>query len=223
MRDDPRSPDRRLVAGVVHELNNALTAIVGLAEKLEGEERLDDDTRGQIAVIAAQGRRLRHLSDRLAAFARGEAISAADASPPAARPLLSSPGPPLQPSPAGAVLLVDDEEMIRTVVSWQLQGMGHEVIAVDSAESALDAYDADPGRFQLALIDVVLPGRSGTELARQLRSRRLPVILLSGTPMDQQSAADALPCLLKPVPLLDLQRAVADALSPQPARGSESP
>lgn len=214
MEDDPRAPERRFAAEVVHELNNALTAIVGLAEKLESDARLEDDVRSQVGVIAAQGRRLRHLSERLAAFSRGQAAPPPGAASEAGSRLLPGAGARVEPQPGGSLLLVDDEEMIRTIVSWQLQGMGHDVVAVESAEQALETYESGPERFRLALIDVVLPGRSGLDLAHDLRRRSLPVILLSGTPLDPQADLDV-PCLTKPVPLLELQRAVADALSPK--------
>ena len=215
MDDDPQAPLRRLAADVVHELNNALTAILGLAEKLEAEPGLEDSLRQQLSLIADNGRRLRRLSDRLGAFSRSGESAAVEA--PTIRPdarLLPRSGDP-QPQPAaGSLLVVDDEEVVRRILSWQLEGMGHDVLATASAEEALVAYDSEPARFRMALIDIVLPGQSGFDLARELRQRRagLPILFLTGAaPLDTFDAPA--PCLTKPVSLQDLQRAVDAALT----------
>jgi two-component system, cell cycle sensor histidine kinase and response regulator CckA len=81
------------------------------------------------------------------------------------------------------ILVVEDEDFVRNVTCEVLQFAGYEVLAArDAAEAA--ALFAESSRVTLLLTDVVLPGRTGGELARELRAMHpeLKVILISGYP-----------------------------------------
>lgn len=65
------------------------------------------------------------------------------------------------------VLIVDDDPHISRTLEIMLRGDGHEVLRTGSAEEALDLLEAEP--VDMALIDLQLPGMSGTELLRRLR------------------------------------------------------
>jgi CheY-like chemotaxis protein len=97
----------------------------------------------------------------------------------------------------GFVLLVDDEEVIRNTTAQMLADMGYAVIEAASADEAL-AHLADP-RISLLVTDHLMPGMSGTELAREARARRpgLPILVISGFAEVADIAPD-LPRLMKP-------------------------
>src|SRR5690625_3469676 len=76
------------------------------------------------------------------------------------------------------ILLVQDEESYREPLTYQLERDGYEVIAVDNGDDALVAY----GRTapDLVLLDLMLPGMSGTDVCRELRRLgNTPVIMLT--------------------------------------------
>jgi two-component system response regulator RegX3 len=76
------------------------------------------------------------------------------------------------------ILLVEDEESYRDPLTYQLERDGFEVVAVGDGKSALVAYER--GGVDLVLLDVMLPGLSGTEVCRELRLRgNVPVIMLT--------------------------------------------
>jgi DNA-binding NarL/FixJ family response regulator len=82
----------------------------------------------------------------------------------------------------GPILVVDDDADFRELVTTLLTEAGYTVADADSGEAALLAVDERPPA--LVILDVWLPGLSGYEVCRQLRSRfgeGLPVIFLSGT------------------------------------------
>jgi two-component system cell cycle sensor histidine kinase/response regulator CckA len=81
------------------------------------------------------------------------------------------------------LMLVDDDEAVRSVIATILRRAGHEVTVVSDAKSALEAADGIAG-LELLITDVVMPGMSGVELARELKRRRpgLKVLLFSGYP-----------------------------------------
>ena len=76
------------------------------------------------------------------------------------------------------ILLVEDEESYRDPLSYQLTRDGFEVATAATGPEALAEYDR--GGADLVLLDLMLPGLSGTEVCRQLRTRGdVPVIMLT--------------------------------------------
>jgi len=76
------------------------------------------------------------------------------------------------------ILLVEDEESYRDPLSYLLRKEGYDVTAVATGPDALAAFDS--GGADLVLLDLMLPGLSGTEVCRQLRQRSdVPVIMLT--------------------------------------------
>ena len=66
------------------------------------------------------------------------------------------------------VLVVDDEESVRTFAERVLREAGYEVVVASDGPNALDILKQQ-GSFDLFVIDIVMPQLSGDELARQLR------------------------------------------------------
>jgi DNA-binding NtrC family response regulator len=88
---------------------------------------------------------------------------------------------PGTPAPR-AVLLVEDDEGVRGFVRQVLEQAGFAVLMAAGADEAACLFRAAPGRIDLLLTDVVMPGRTGPELVAELRSTRpgLPVLFMSG-------------------------------------------
>ena len=78
------------------------------------------------------------------------------------------------------ILCVDDEEIPRKLRELVLKKQGYEVITVGSGREALEALAI--GQFDLVLTDQLMPGMTGTELTRQIKSSMpdMPVIIISG-------------------------------------------
>lgn len=82
-------------------------------------------------------------------------------------------------------MVVDDDDGVRTSVTWALEADGFEVVAVDNGLAAIDALEsAEP---VLAVLDLSLPGLGGLDILRRVRAdeaiagrRALPIIVLSG-------------------------------------------
>jgi len=76
------------------------------------------------------------------------------------------------------ILVVEDEESFRDALSYMLRKEGFEVHLADTGPAALEAFDRHGA--DLVLLDLMLPGLSGTEVCRALRSRSsVPVIMLT--------------------------------------------
>ena len=119
------------------------------------------------------------------------------------------------------VLLVEDEPSIRVVAARVLAGRGYTVLTAANGEDALRVARAHPGTVDLLLTDVVMPGMSGSTLARQLLAERpgLRVLYMSGyTDADivHHGVLDAGTMFLeKPFTPQVLARHVRDALDTQ--------
>jgi CheY-like chemotaxis protein len=85
----------------------------------------------------------------------------------------------------GHILLVEDEESNRTVLSLILENLGLEVTAAANGQSAMEA--AGRSGFDAVLMDIQLPDISGLEVARQLRAKgfQTPIIALSAEVLEE--------------------------------------
>ena len=83
------------------------------------------------------------------------------------------------PSPAGTVLIVDDESEIRESLQTLLEMEGFEVETAVSGEEGLSQMADRP--FDLVLLDLTLPGRNGMEILSDIRAHdtRMPVIMIT--------------------------------------------
>ncbi len=112
--------------------------------------------------------------------------------PEATAPVESAP----EPLPAVAprtVLLAEDEEELREAIAEGLAAAGYRVVAAADGAEAVARFEEDPGRFDAAVLDVVMPRLGGPDAAEALRRRRpdLPVLFLSG--YDPESRAERVP------------------------------
>jgi len=80
------------------------------------------------------------------------------------------------------ILLVEDNDAIRSLFSNALAMQGFEVTTAIDAEDAIIRFTVENGNYDLVISDIVMPGKSGLELADELRSRKpkIGVILTSG-------------------------------------------
>ena len=76
------------------------------------------------------------------------------------------------------ILVVEDEPSFHEVLSYQLGREGYDVTVAETGDEGLAAFAREGA--DLVLLDLMLPGTSGTEVCRQLRTRsRVPIIMLT--------------------------------------------
>jgi signal transduction histidine kinase/CheY-like chemotaxis protein len=117
--------------------------------------------------------------------------------------------------PAGnkRLVVIDDDDEVRAVIVELLRHMDYEVSEASDGEHGLDLLDKVAPA--LAIIDYLMPGMNGAEVARKARLRApgLPIIFISG--YADSSAIDLIPhsrLLRKPVVLTELEQTVSSAL-----------
>jgi DNA-binding response OmpR family regulator len=108
------------------------------------------------------------------------------------------------------ILVVDDEEATRGLITLILRQEGYAVLEAADCEDAEKIHRRHHGRIDLLLTDVSLPGPNGPELAAALRESvpDLPVIFMSGMPEAEQYT----PFLQKPFDVTELVRRVRSSV-----------
>ena len=78
------------------------------------------------------------------------------------------------------ILVVEDEDNIRAFVVLNLKRVGYEVVDVNCGEAALEAFAQNSGDFDIAILDIMMPGMDGFEVCRRLReqSSSIGIIML---------------------------------------------
>jgi CheY-like chemotaxis protein len=130
--------------------------------------------------------------------------------PEAVEPLSASPQP-VEPSAGrteGLAIVIDDEDLVRASSAAMVAELGFNVVEANSAEAALGLLDEglEP---DLIVTDHLMPGMSGTDLARLLRERRpsLKLLIVSGY-ADADGIIPDLDMLRKPFRASDLASAI---------------
>jgi two-component system, OmpR family, alkaline phosphatase synthesis response regulator PhoP len=84
------------------------------------------------------------------------------------------------------VLIVDDEEDILELVRYNLMSEGYDAVCTDSGEKAIALAGSE--RFDLLILDLMLPGMDGIEVAKRLKAdpktRHIPIIMLTAKSED---------------------------------------
>lgn len=109
------------------------------------------------------------------------------------------------------ILLIEDDESMRTLVGRMLSRLKIKVIAAEDGQSGLQALEAATHPVDLIICDWNMPGMSGMEVFEQVRARRpdLPFLLLTGR-ADLDSVASAKKAgiagyIVKPISLPELK------------------
>jgi len=116
---------------------------------------------------------------------------------------------------AATVLLVDDEELVRSATAEMLRDIGYSVIELASASQALSAIrsgiDAD-----ILVSDYVMPGMTGGQLINELRATgvRIPTLLVTGYAATGEDVPGDVTRLAKPFRQVDLAARVNELLRP---------
>jgi PAS domain S-box-containing protein len=97
-------------------------------------------------------------------------------------PTASCPDTGTADSRRAVVLLVDDDSEVRAATTEMLRYAGHDVIEAAGGREALERLDREGDRIDLMMVDYVMPGMNGLEVARLGRLRRpgLPTLFVTG-------------------------------------------
>lgn len=84
------------------------------------------------------------------------------------------------------ILIVEDEAAIREFEAINLKRAGYQIVEAGSGEEALEIYDNDFEGFDIALLDVMMPGMDGFALCKELRKRSESIGIIMLTAKSQE-------------------------------------
>jgi CheY-like chemotaxis protein len=118
----------------------------------------------------------------------------------------------------GTILVVDDEEMVLDIGTEMIGKMGYRTLSARNGNEAMSLYRKSPGDIDLVVLDLIMPGASGSETFDMLRqiNADVKVLLSSGYSIDSQAIAlmdrGCNGFIQKPYDLEDLSRKIDDIL-----------
>jgi signal transduction histidine kinase len=119
------------------------------------------------------------------------------------------------------VLVVDDEPMVRDVISQYLIVDGHQVETAVGGKEGVEKFKNN--RFDLVLVDRAMPDMNGDQVASAIKSvnSTMPVVMLTGFGSMMEATGEKPPSVDlvvgKPITMVDLRAAVARVVGPHPA------
>jgi len=127
---------------------------------------------------------------------------------------------PKEPVPCGneQILLVDDKEAILTIEKQMLERLGYQVTSRNSSLEALEAFRANPDKFDLIITDMQMPNMPGDKLSAELIKilPDIPILLCTGfseTMSEEKAASLGIKgLLLKPIVMRDLSQKIREVL-----------
>jgi CheY-like chemotaxis protein len=112
------------------------------------------------------------------------------------------------------ILLVDDEDAIVTMEKQMLERLGYSVVSRTSSVEALEAFKANPDKFDLVITDMAMPNMSGDKFASELVKIRpdIPILLCTGfsekIPAGKANAMGIKGILMKPIIIKDFSNMI---------------
>lgn len=133
-----------------------------------------------------------------------------------------APGEATSRGDGARILLVEDEDTVRSVTRRLLEKLGYEVETASRAEEALERFGEGADHFDLVLTDIVMPGLTGVEMAEVLAREHpdLKFLFMSGytsKELGRDPERPPEPFLPKPFSIEELARCVKEALEGPPA------
>ena len=126
--------------------------------------------------------------------------------------------PDVVPEGNERILFVDDEAALANLGKYMLERLGYQVESRTSSIEALEAFRAQPDRFDLVITDMTMPNMTGMELAKEIIGIRptLPVVICTGysdlISEDKAKAMDIREFIMKPVIKREIAHAVRRVL-----------
>jgi PAS domain S-box-containing protein len=142
-----------MMAGVAHELNNPLTAILGISDLMR-ERAADDATRRQVEIVLKQARRAAGIVQNLLAFSRPSALASKKLRP---------------------------EQVIKQVIDQQQPSLRQKNVAIQlEARQDLPAVDADPRLLQQVFVNLIVNAEQAISSRRDHGTLRITVEAVEG-------------------------------------------
>lgn len=117
------------------------------------------------------------------------------------------------------ILVVDDEEFLRAILTDLLSLLGYDVIQASDGDEAVKIYQERKDEIGIVILDVIMPGKDGFEVLRELKklNKDVKVVLTSGVVSEKRiedivATNQNVGFVQKPYNLVEIQKAIEKLL-----------
>lgn len=112
------------------------------------------------------------------------------------------------------ILVVDDERMLRDMLSGFLSEYGYNILIAEDGQEALEIYHSNNNAIHLILMDIVMPRKDGIAAYKEIKATNplMKIILMSGYNANNLHVSEELKIVRKPFSFSDMVKTIRNAL-----------
>jgi CheY-like chemotaxis protein len=187
--DNTKTEDRdssvvgEMTGGVMHEFNNVLQGIIGLAEMLDADPSLPEKARVGMKAIRRLGQNATKMMQDLSEAEDMRGTTTSDAGDITA--VADAPEAPKDEKKS--ILVVEDDQLVLNVITGMLKYLGYPTYGAHDGLEAMNIFQENASRIGMVITDMVMPRMGGLELTKELRnsSPDTKVVLMTGYLQDE--------------------------------------
>ncbi len=163
-----------LAGGIAHDFNNLLAGILGNVDIMRSDLPASSPMVSNLHAIETAAHQAADLAKGLLTFGRKALVRPV--------PLAMAKAVDTADTTGGTVLVVEDEEIVRTVTAAMVNRSGCTALTAENGASALHVLQEHQGSVNLILLDMTMPGMTTQEIIPALRAiaPAIPIVLASG-------------------------------------------
>jgi CheY-like chemotaxis protein len=157
----------QMTADVLHEFNNVLQGIIGLAEMLDADGTLPEKARVGMKAIRRLGQNATNMVQSI--FETGEETLPMDTESHDIEAVTDVQVPEVLHATKTSILVVEDDPLVLNVVTGMLKYLGYRTFSATNGIEAVKAYANNQDLIGMVITDLVMPKMGGLDLAKQLQ------------------------------------------------------
>lgn len=168
-----------LTGGVLHQFNNVLQGIIGLAEMLDADSSVPEKARTSMKAIRRLGENAAKMVQSLSEIGEVPEEALLDDSEVEAVIAAAVPEAPVKKH---SVLVVEDDRLVLNAIVGMLRFLGYSTLAAKNGLEALEIINKAPDQIGLIITDMVMPKMGGLELAEEVLAKypEIKIVVMTG-------------------------------------------
>jgi CheY-like chemotaxis protein len=113
------------------------------------------------------------------------------------------------------ILVVDDERMLREMLSGFLSDNGYTVMLAEDGQEAIEMYASNNDTISLIVMDIVMPRKDGISAYNEIKSRypAAKILLMSGYNANKLHVPESMEIILKPFSFLGIVKTIRNTIN----------
>ncbi|MCJ7817305.1 MAG: response regulator [Candidatus Thorarchaeota archaeon] len=176
-RDRDSSIVGHITTGVLHDFNNILQGIIGLAEMLDADPSVPEKAKISMKAIRRLGENATQLIQKI-----GTEEQLPELETKSAEPIIMDVVSETHSDERPLILVVEDDPLVLNVVTGMLKYLGYSTIPANDGVEAFKIFSENSGKIDLVITDLAMPRMGGLELTEKLLAKHpeTRIIVMTG-------------------------------------------